>query len=270
MQLSKHSQAPRSDLLRALVPATWCRDTLGLDPDPWQQKVLESRSRFSILACARQVGKSTIVAVKVIHRAMTRPGSMVLIIAPSLRQSIELMTKVRNLLKFAGAKLVSDNKTEAELANGSRIVALPGSEDTVRGFSAVDLIVIDEAAFAKDDLYYSVYPMIQISRGSMILLSSAYITNGFYYDIWHGSDERWERHRITAYECPRYDHAELEYLRESIPAKKFQCEYLAEFVDPEGAAFTAEQIEAMFDNDVVPFGMDNENAILDDRVEAFG
>lgn len=243
---------------------------MGLTLDAWQQEVLETLSRYVIMVCGRQVGKSTVVAVKVVHRALTTHNALVLLIAPSLRQSIELMRKVKGMARAAGEQLVTDNKTEIELRNGSRIVALPGSEDTVRGFAAVDLIVVDEAAFASDDLYYAVEPMIQISRGDMVLLSSAYITNGFFYEIWHSTDPTWERYRVTAYDCPRYDRDELERLKRTIPPRKFECEYLAEFIDPEGAVFTAEQIAAMFDEDVEPIGEADEHQILDDDVEALG
>lgn len=251
-------------------PAEWCRQKLEFDPDDWQRSVLMSHSRFMVMACARQVGKSTIVAVKVTHRAVTAPNSLVLVIAPTQRQSKELMMKIKTFLRISGTELLTDNQTEVILANGSRICALPGSEDTVRGFSAVDLIVIDEAAFAANELYHTVYPMIQISRGDMVLLSSAYITDGFFYEIWTGNDERWEKYRITAYDCPRYDINELEIIRANTPEKAFKAEYLAEFVDPAGATFTELQISDAFDDEVAPL-MDLEaNDVLDESVEAIG
>ena len=46
------------------------------------------------------------------------------------------------------------------LANGSRIIALPGTEKTIRGYAAADLVVIDEAARVEDDLLTAVRPML--------------------------------------------------------------------------------------------------------------
>lgn len=252
----------------ATDPVKWCESRLRLTPDPWQKDVLRDRQRFMMLTCARQVGKSTIVAVKVSNKAMAKAGSLVLVIAPSLRQSKELMRTVKQMLRLAGADFEKDNETEVTLSNGSRVVALPGAEGTVRGFASVDLIVIDEAAFASDSLFYAVYPMIQISRGSMILLSSAYITNGFFYELWNNGDERWQRYRVTAYDCPRYDQKELEEIRQWTPDRQFKCEYLAEFVDPDGATFTADEIHDAFDEDLEPMSITANDTVLTDEVEA--
>lgn len=251
-------------------PVAWSINTVKLTPDEWQAEVLTDSSRFITMVCARQVGKSTVVGVKVTHLAMTKPGALILVIAPSLRQSKELMSTIKAMLRLAGAELTKDNETEVALTNGSRIVALPGSENTVRGFASVDLIVIDEAAFASDTLFYAVYPMIQISRGKIILLSSAYVTNGFFYEIWHNGDQNWKRYRVTAYDCPRYDQQSLEDIRSWTPARQFKCEYLAEFVDPEGATFSAEEIEDSFDDDIEPMMATAETTVLDDGVEVMG
>jgi hypothetical protein len=55
------------------------------------------------------------------------------------------------------------------LSNGARIIALPGKEETIRGFSGVTLLVIDEAARVLDDLYQACRPMLAVSGGRIIL-----------------------------------------------------------------------------------------------------
>ena len=247
-------------------PVAWSKDVLKLDPDPWQKSVLEDASDRQILVCARQVGKSTIVGVKAAHYAVSNPESLILVIAPSQRQSRELLRKIKAFFRLANIHMPRENESEVELENHSRILALPGSDNTVRGFSAVDLVIIDEAAFASDKLFYSIQPMVQISRGSIVLLSSAYATRGFYYQLWEQGEERWSRYRVTAYDCPRYDPGELELLKASVPQNTFKCEYLAEFVDPEGAVFTADQIAGAFGDVellIDPEGFD----LFDDTVE---
>ena len=89
-----------------------------------------------------------------------------------------------------------------ELANGSRIISLPGTEATIRGYSGAHLLVIDEAARVPDELYLAVRPMLAVSGGSLICVSSAYAKLGFFYEEYTGSN-RWERYKIKATECPR-------------------------------------------------------------------
>src|SRR5690606_4560277 len=110
----------------------------------------------------RQGGKSTITAGRGLHKALTRSGSLTLLLSPSLRQSQELFAKVVDLWHAAGEPVGVERLSTMfmELANGSRIRALPGTEKTVRGYSAVDLLVIDEAARVLDDLYFSLRPML--------------------------------------------------------------------------------------------------------------
>lgn len=47
----------------------------------------------------------------------------------------------------------TESALRLELQNGSRIISLPGKEQTVRGFSGVRLLAIDEAARVPDELY---------------------------------------------------------------------------------------------------------------------
>src|SRR5215212_1500888 len=72
--------------------------SLSLDPDPWQEQLLRSEAPRGMLNCCRQSGKSTMAAVIALHRALTVPRSLVLCLAPALRQSQELFGKVLGFL----------------------------------------------------------------------------------------------------------------------------------------------------------------------------
>ena len=93
-----------------------------------------------------------------LHAALYQPGSLILLLSPSLRQSQELFRKVQDAYRALGhpAPLQAESALRCEMTNGSRIIALPGQEPTVRGYSGVDLLVIDEAARVDDALYYAV------------------------------------------------------------------------------------------------------------------
>src|SRR6516162_8404735 len=143
-----------------MIPAVSLMRTLGLEPDPWQVEVLETDHPRLLLNCARQGGKSTVVALLGLTQALYVPFTLILLLSASHRQSKELLrtimgyyARIRNL-----PRLIKKTGEEIEFANHSRIVTLPCKEETVRGYANVNLVVIDEAARVFDDLYRTVRP----------------------------------------------------------------------------------------------------------------
>jgi hypothetical protein len=76
-----------------------------------------------------QSGKSVTVACKALHVALTTPQSLVLLVSPSLRQSMELFRKVSQAYTALGhlMPLEAETKLAYELSNGSRLIALNGT-----------------------------------------------------------------------------------------------------------------------------------------------
>lgn len=205
----------------------------GITPDPWQRSVLLSADKQVLLNCSRQSGKSTTVSALALHTALFQPGSLTLLLSPSQRQSIELFRKVMQLYSAIGrpVKLISDSQTKAELANGSRIVCLPGREETIRSFSGVKLLIIDEAARVPDDLYRSVRPMLAVSEGGrLVCLSTPFGQRGFFYHEWDAG-QGWKKVRITWKDCPRitaeFIAGELRSLGDSWVRQEFECSFEA-------------------------------------------
>src|SRR5262245_1068528 len=73
----------------------WVRDHLDFTPDPRQAEVLASDTNRLILCCTRQWGKSTITALKALHLALSQPGSEILVVSRSERQSREWLRKLQ-------------------------------------------------------------------------------------------------------------------------------------------------------------------------------
>jgi hypothetical protein len=147
---------------------------LGIDPDPWQHDLLRSDSDRVLLNCSRQSGKSTMTGAIALHRALYHPGSLILCLAPALRQSQELFGKILGFYRDLDrpVRAQGERKLSLELENGSRIVTLPGTERTVRGFSGAALLLVDEASRVDDGLYYAVRPMLAVSGGALMMLST--------------------------------------------------------------------------------------------------
>ena len=245
------------DLACALNPVVFAR-RLGIEPDPWQAALLVSESREVILNCSRQSGKSTITAVLALHRARFRPrGSgplTVLLLSPSMRQSGELYKKVTDSQAKLGDEVVeSETVGELALKNGSRIICLPGNASTVRGYSA-GLCIIDECAHVEgDDLYQAVRPMLAVTGGRLILLSTPWGKRGFYHAVWTFGGLSWERILVTASECPRIDPAWLANERKQLSEWQFRQEYECSFEDAEGSLFKHDTVLAALDDDLEPW-----------------
>src|SRR5829696_4582619 len=171
------------DLKLALDRAAFA-NRLGLEPDPWQEDLLRSTSDRVLLNCCRQSGKSTMTGIIALHRALYHPGSLILCLAPALRQSQELFGKIASFYRDLGRPVspVGERKLSLELENGSRIVTLPGTDKTIRGFSGVSLLIVDEAARVADELYFAVRPMLAVSGGTLMMLSTPWGKRGVFYE----------------------------------------------------------------------------------------
>ncbi len=242
-----------ADLRLALDRPAFAR-RVGVDPDPWQERLLRSASSRVLLNCSRQSGKSTISGVLALHRALYRPGSLVLCLAPSERQSKELFGKIAGFYRAIhdAPPPESDRKLGMALPNGSRIEALPGSEKTIRGFSGAALLLVDEASRVDDGLYHAVRPMLVVSGGALVMLSSPYGKRGAFYEAWANGGSSWERYKVPAEECPRITPEFLEEEREALPSWVYRQEYECSFEETEDQVFTTEMVERAVTPEVTP------------------
>jgi len=240
-----------ADLAMALDPARLAAQA-GIDPDPWQADVLHSAADRLLLNCSRQSGKSTITSILAMHMALYTPESLVLLLSPSLRQSGELFKKCIATYRALGRPVPPESETALTLTleNGSRIVSLPGSKDgTIRGYSGVDLLVIDEAAWVADSLYMSVRPMLAVSGGRLMALSTPHGTRGWFYEAWRGEGP-WERYEVPATACPRISAAFLDEEKHDMGAWWYEQEYMCQFSEAETQAFTREDVDKAFREEI--------------------
>lgn len=240
------------DLAHALNPVAWARERLGFELDARQAAVLASAARRGLLCCTRQWGKSTTAAAKALHVAEYEPGSLAVVIAPGLRQASELVRKCEMFASRLGYKARGDGDSPVSLVlpNGSRIVGLPGNEATVRGYGAVRLLVIDEAARVSDALYQAVQAFVAVGGGAEWLLSTPFGRRGFFWREWERGGARWERHRVAAGECARIPAEFLAEQRQIMSEWWYRQEYECEFVDTSGGVFGHDGVLATLSDDV--------------------
>jgi hypothetical protein len=236
------SVTPQQTLALALDPSLLF-ELRGLRPDPWQRELLRSTAPRVLLNCCRQAGKSTAAAALALHTVLFTPESLVLLLSRSQRQSSELFRKVIEFYHCVAshaaqvAPVRARSALRLELTNGSRIVSLPGHEGTIRSYSGVRLLVIDEAARVPADLYRAVRPMLAVSGGRLIILSTPFGRRGFFYQAWGDSSTDWLRFEVHASEVPRIGRAFLDEELRTLGPSWFNQEYACSFEALEGLVY---------------------------------
>ena len=226
----------------------WAQHHFGFVADEKQQALLLCGAKRVILNCSRQWGKSTVTAVKIAHQAVFSPETLTLVLAPSERQSALLVNKARAFCLKVGQKTRKDghNSASVVLGNGSAIVGLPGREQYLRGYSAVSMLIVDEAARVEDELYRSMRPMLATTNGAVWLLSTPHGARGFFHRVWtDGDGEDWVRVKAPATECARIPREFLQMERRAQGERMFRQEYLCEFTDAEGSLFSSELLRSV-------------------------
>ncbi len=234
-------------------PAEFARAKLNLQPDENQTKALEVQDKNIILNCSRQWGKSTVAAIRIAHFALAVAAATILVVSRTMRQSGELMDKVKKFFEAAGVEPSRDplNSHSLCLPNKTRILRVPANHETIRGISAVNLLVIDEASLVKNEVYHTILPMLATTNGKIILLSTPWAKSGFFYETWRNGDpEKWFKLAIPATECPRISKEFLASQRKELGERFYKQEYMCEFLDHEFQLFSTELIESCFSDEV--------------------
>ena len=227
-------------------PALWMQDVLAITPRPWQEKFLRTPRGASILVLtARQVGKTTVAACAMAHTAIFVPGSLSVVACPAQRQSAEPIRKVKEMVLKAGATLTTDNKYGIELANGSRVLALPSSEESIRGLTVDGWIVADEAAFLTDEVIAALRPMrAQRPEARIVMLSTANTRTDPFWSAWEAGDESCMRIQVTVDVDPTlYSQAYLDQERRALGEDRYKREFLGIPAGGQASPFIWEQFE---------------------------
>ena len=225
-------------------PALWMHEVLGIPPHDWQKTFLLAPQGASIaVLTARQVGKTTAAAVGMAHSAVFMPGSLSVVACPTQNQSAEALRKVRDMVLMAGAELTTENKYSLELANRSRVLALPGTEESIRGLTVDAWIVADEAARLDPAIMAALHPMrTQRPDARFAMLSTAWSRTDPFWSAWENED--WVRIRATTDVEPNLIAPEvLERARRQLSADDFKREYLGVPAGSQVSPFTYDLYE---------------------------
>jgi hypothetical protein len=227
-----------TDMAVALDPAL-LGERVGLTLDPWQAQLLRDRPKRALLLCCRQSGKTEVAIQLGLWTALYGAPALVLIASPSQRQSGEVFRRLMLAYNQLDAvpELRSESALRAELATGSRIVALPGSERTTRCYAGAKLVIIDEAARVDDNLMAALRPTMATVDGSLIMLSTPNGQQGEFHRAWTEGGDAWTRIRVPASDCPRLSASFLREERAQLGDALYRQEYELEFLSDTEAVF---------------------------------
>ena len=234
----------------------FAREMLQFEPEgPLQEAALRTWSRRIIFLCNRQWGKSTIAAIRVLHRAWFWPGSLILLVSRAHAQSGGLLEKVRAFLPALGVSSRDSrgdgvNRMSVKLPNGSRIVALPGGQKPARSYSKVAMVVIDEAAMVPDPVHDAVVPTLGRTNGELILASTPMGKRGAYYRAWQFGGPEWFRVFGPVDETTKISKALLEAERARGGDDHVDQEFFCMFLDRDSHLFGEDSLQPVFSQDL--------------------
>ncbi len=231
-----------SDFRAALDPAVLFEAAFGFAPLDWQRGYLRE-TRPTVVLKGRQVGASLSAAALAIHATTYWPDTNAVIVSPSLKQSTEITTRARSGLHRLGVRLVQDSTSMLRLSNGSRILSLPGTARSVRGWTA-KLLVVDEAAFIEPATFTAARALVA-TGGRMVVQSTPADEWGDFWEIVTTDDPDWARFTVRSDEVPTISADFLTAERRAMSPDSYAREYECTFGKAGASLFTAERLAGL-------------------------
>lgn len=238
--------------------------------DDWQQQVIDTNGNM-VLRSGRQVGKSFIIAHKAAQYALDNPNKLIMVIAFTEKQANLLFSKILNNIvqkeKENKRKYIAKPKPTKHIINLSNksTIHCYAAGDTgfgIMGFT-IDLLIADEAAWIKEEVWNSITPALAVTNGIQWLLSTPFLSEGYYFDCFN--DKSFTSFHQSSEDCPRITEEFLERMRTRFTKTKYSQMYLGEFVDDAHRIFGDKWIDK-----VCTLQDDNKNPSVDEDSKAIG
>ena len=231
-----------ADLRSALDPAVLFKRAFGFEPLDWQVSYLRE-TRPTVVLKGRQTGASTAAAALAIHEAVYGHATNTVIVSPSLKQSAEILGKARTGLRNLGIRLVRDSASKVALPGGARILSLPGTARSVRGWTA-QLLVLDEAAYIEAETWTAARALVA-TGGRLVVQSTPAVETGDFYELATGDDPAWARYTVRSDEVPTISAEFLESERRTMSPDAYASEYEGVFGKAGASLFTLDQLAGL-------------------------
>jgi hypothetical protein len=257
MPLKDDAGLTPQQMWRIAVDPAYVMQIAGTPPDPWQQDLLRrapTPGMRGLVVSSRQAGKSTSLSSLAVWWALTNPKYDCLVIAPTLRQAVELVYKCRYVVDQLKIKLASDSATKLVLGpTGGRIIALAATGH-IRGMTA-GMCIIDEGAWVPTAVMQgSVLPMLAAVPGGGCLVSATTPAGqrGWFYEWFQNGGEQYNRWMVPYTEVKRITPEYAAQYKASVSRQVWAAEMLCSFEESGGGLWNPDLVDGMF-RDEVPF-----------------
>lgn len=219
--------------------------------EKWQKDVFSylklGGKDWYVVKSIRQCGKSVLAEILLIYSAFKTPCSVSLSVSPVVSQSRKMY---EDILRIASKLVYKSNGSTLEIIffNGSKIIFRSAEQgDSIRGITVKGsgILVVDEAAYIQDDIFYSVLvPTTNVYRAPIFVFSTPKFKNGFFYNLYIRGLDSNTSNGVVSFDWTKYDLSKylpddmLELYRQQMPKQSFAAEFLGEFVDADGSVFT--------------------------------
>lgn len=218
----------------------------GFTPTLKQKEIIDAclaeGIKYIVGCFGRQAGKSFTAMNLLLKWVLEDNKSVGLWCSPVYSQAKKVFTELTNSIAGTGlTKSVNKSELTITFINGSVIYFRSGErEDTLRGYT-LDYLVIDEAAYIKDEVWNTVLRPTVLVRGKKVLFISTPKGRNWFYNIaMRGISDEYPQYKTffaTSFDSPYITAEELEEAKMSLPENVYRQEILAEFLEGGGEVF---------------------------------
>ena len=214
-------------------------DSLHITMHTRQREIFHDKHRFKVVACGRRFGKTTLCAIVIVLRALSKPDQVLWIVSPTFPQTMYMWRKIKHLLPKKFIKDIKEGEKFIEIINGSTIWAKSGDNPDGLVGEGLDFCAIDEAARCKEEVWEVLRPSLADKNGECWFLSTPKGKNWFYqlYLKESTDPELYKSFCFPSHDNPLLPLKELESMKQETAELVYQQEVLARFIDGGGVVF---------------------------------
>ena len=191
-----------------------------------------------VVKSKRQCGKSFVASLILIYFSLNKKDTISMIVEPTLNQSRRIFKDIVKMLDGSGIiKNANQSLLSIDFINGSEIIFKSAEQyDAIRGYSVSGILIVDEGAFIRDDVYEILFPVRDAHNSPMLIISTPLFCDGYFYRLFTSTNSK-------SYDWCDYDTSmflsdeKLEQYRNTLSDLKFRSEYLGLFITDGGYVF---------------------------------
>ena len=229
----------------------------------FQEQMLKlfASNRFVITKCPRQVGKTTTTVAYMLWATIFTDQQNCAVLANKGQLARDILAKYQlayeNLPMWLQQGVVTWNKGNVELENGSKIIAASTSSSAIRGGS-FNIVFLDEFAFVPtniaEEFFNSVYPVISSGKKTKIIIVSTPNGMNLFYKLWMDSINKKNNYvnfEIHWSHVPGRDEKWKEETIRNTSQRQFSQEFETEFLGSSNTLISGYKLQSLVYNDPV-------------------